>query len=257
MDTKKTLYIGAHPDDVLLGAGITISRNPQDAMVLILSNGATIDESFPAKHGMSSFDSYQDFARTRLKEDRRAMSEIGLNVSRNYIIAGDIPTEIGYTQIPFFVDLITGLVKSNGIERIVTHEFGEAHPDHDVASFVAHNVANKFRIEVWEYPLYHINGEVKEISQTFIGKDFSDIEVTEYNPEEIKLKNRLMNIYQSQIYIVDMFTATRDQFGRIQRDFSNGSVPESVYFYKDAQGHPSPEQIRKAIGTFLSQSKPI
>lgn len=257
MEPKKTLYIGAHPDDVLIGAGITIARNPENAIVLILSNGATLNEEFPAKHGEFLFDGYEAFAKTRIREDRRAMHEIGLDVTNSYFILEDIPTETAYTQIPFFVSLIKRLIKRKGIERLVTHEFGEAHPDHEIASFCTHHAANRLGLRVWEYPLYQIDKDEKEVAQRFVSNNHSEICATDYNPEEIQLKNRLLRLYKSQIYIADMFTAPRDQFGRIQRDFSNGEIPETTYFYKDSPGHPKPEEIRAAITSFLSQSKPI
>jgi LmbE family N-acetylglucosaminyl deacetylase len=251
METKKTLYIGAHPDDVLLGAGITISRNPKDANVLIMSNGATLKEEFPAKHGLFMFDSYRDFAKKRLEEDRSAMEIIGLDMKSNYRIIKNIPTENAYKYIQFYIDKIREISKEKGIEKIVTHIFAEAHPDHDIANFCSHYVAKELGLDVWEYPLYYVDENGKEISQEFKTRDHDEFLVNDYSPDEIDLKKRLMNLYESQIYIVDMFTADRDQFGRIRRDFTN--MPGSIYWYKDMPCHPNPETIREAIKSFISK----
>ena len=39
MDNKKTLYIGAHADDVVINASITIHRNPGNVYILTITDG--------------------------------------------------------------------------------------------------------------------------------------------------------------------------------------------------------------------------
>ena len=40
MDNKKTVYIGAHADDVVINASVTIHRDPVNAYILTVTDGA-------------------------------------------------------------------------------------------------------------------------------------------------------------------------------------------------------------------------
>ncbi len=250
---KRTLYIGAHPDDITIGAGITISRNPNNSHVLIMSNGATIDEHFPAKHGVFDFNRYEKFAATRIAEDREAMRRLGLPL-QNYMIFKSLQTERAYLYIPLFVETIRRLAQKNGIERLVTHQFAEAHPDHEIASFCAHHVAGELGLEVFEYPMYIIDENNNEIAQRYSAKGHQEKFCIVYSDGEKRFKDELLRIYQSQIYIVDMFTEKKDQFGKITRNFRNTPLPETTYWYRNDPSHPAPEVIRQTINNFLKSA---
>ena len=57
MNSKKTLYIGAHADDVAINAGITIHRNPDKAYILTVTNGVSF-ANYPMVLGGVTLDSH-------------------------------------------------------------------------------------------------------------------------------------------------------------------------------------------------------
>lgn len=89
MDNKKTLYIGAHPDDVVINASITINRNPGSAYILTITDGVPSD-SYPKVLGGITLNSHEAYVQKRLKEDKSAMQVLEINVGKRYT-NGKIP----------------------------------------------------------------------------------------------------------------------------------------------------------------------
>lgn len=250
MIPKKTLIVGAHADDIPIGASIFIAQNPKLITAVTVANGVNaIGLSYPLNLGSIELFNEDDYIRKRLEEDNEAMAFLGVK-KENYFNF-QLPNELTYLHIPEIIERLTSLASSKGIERILTHAFPEAHPDHEVACFCSHQVVDRLNLEVWEYPLYRgFSGNYQ--NRTLIEEDYDEIQRIDCTSEEFKTRIEALRIFKTQDFIVERFGGPQENFGRIKRDFSEGNVPKTTYFYKDSPGHPTPEQIRAAIISFLS-----
>ena len=129
MENKKTIYIGAHADDVIINASITIHRNPGSAYILTITDGVPSD-TYPKVLGGITLNSHEAYIQQRLREDKTAMEVLGINVGERYT-NGKIPDGQAYKNLEQIVSIIATIVKREKIQRIMTHSFpGESHPAH-------------------------------------------------------------------------------------------------------------------------------
>jgi len=251
---KPTLWTGAHPDDTFIGGAITIRRNAQNAQIITTNTGVIPNRKYPIVTGGITVRSTEEYVERRLEEDRNAMRALGINLETQYtnLQIHDLQTHLHIERI---VEVIKRIAEERGIERIVTHEVPQSHPDHEVVSFCAHYAAQELGLEVWEYPMYGFDPAGKEVSRQFLSKGHNPIVVNEFTPTEAALRSRLIRLYRTQDYIETRFRGNSETFGRINRDF-RGDIPVMKYlpfFYEHSDNVPSPEKIRDTIGNFLDK----
>ena len=253
MDNKKTLYIGAHPDDVVINASITINRNPGSAYILTITDGVP-SGSYPKVLGGITLNSHEAYVQKRLKEDKSAMQVLGINVGKRYT-NGKIPDRQTYQNLEQIVSIIATLVKREKIRRIMTHSFpGEshpAHPDHEIVSVCSYIIGKEYGIEIWEYPRFKSNSTNKQTDRIFLGEDQIETVNYDFTREEITLRDELMQIYKTQGFIIEKYKTTSEMFGRVVRN--PRSIPDATHFYGSEDYKPRPQDIRKAITDFLSR----
>ena len=83
MGNKRTLYIGAHADDVAINAGITIHRDPESSYILTVTDGAP-HATYPMELGGITLNSHEAYVQQRLDEDKAAIHSLGVNVGTRY-----------------------------------------------------------------------------------------------------------------------------------------------------------------------------
>ncbi len=251
MENKKTLYIGAHADDVAINAGITIHRNPGSSHILTVTDGAP-HATYPMKLGGITLNSHEAYVQQRLDEDKAAMQSLGVRVGKRYA-NGQIQDRQTYKNIKQIVEIIAALVKAEKIRRIMTHSFPReshaAHPDHEIVSVCSHIIAQEYGIEVWEYPRFLANGANEQTTAMFLEEDKMETVRWDFTPEEVTLKDELMRIYVTQEFIIKKYRTTREMFGRAVRNTK--IIPDTTHLYGDTEYKPTPRDIRKAIAEFF------
>ena len=257
MDNKNTLYIGAHADDVVINASITINRNLESAYILTITDGVP-SGTYPRVLGGITLNSHEAYIQQRLKEDKYAMQVLGVNVGKRYTNGG-IPDGQTYQNIEQIVSIIETLVKREKIQRIMTHSFpGEshpAHPDHEIVSVCSYIIGRKYGIEIWEYPRFKCNSTNKQTDKIFLEEDKIHTVRYYFTREEITLRDELMHIYITQEFIIEKYRTTFEMFGRVVR--TPEIVPDTTHFYGSEDYKPTPQHIRKSITDFLSRDKTI
>ena len=253
MDNIKTLYIGAHADDVVINASIAINRNPGSAYILTVTDGAP-SGTYPKVLGGITLKSHEAYVQKRLKEDKSAMQVLGINVGERYT-NGKIPDGQTYQNLEQIVSIIATLVKLKKIRRIMTHSFpGEshpAHPDHEIVSVCSYIIGRKYGIEIWEYPRFKSNSTNKQTDRIFLEEDQIETVKFDFTREEITLRDELMQIYKTQGFIIEKYRTTSEMFGRISRN--PGIIPDTTQFYGGEDYKPRPQDVKKAITDFLSR----
>jgi len=248
-ESRRTLYIGAHPDDVTIGASIAINRNPERSRVLTVSSGVALDQEWPVEVGEITFRSPSEYEGARLAEDKAAMRILGIDIDNNYF-NGDIPDQQSYLYLEEIYKLINRLVDSNEIERIVTHSLPEAHPDHEVVSLCSHLVGQRKEIPILEYPLYVLGSDGKKIDQEFLEGDSEKVFILNYSPDEIAIRERVLSAYGTQGFVNNRFGRnSSESFRLVSRDL--GDMPLGTgYYYRDEPGLPTPADVRTAMKNF-------
>lgn len=254
MESKKTLYIGAHPDDVFIAAGISIIRNPENSFVLTLTDGANLHESFPLSHGGIEFKDRQGYGNTRVDEDKKALSLLGLDVSNNYFNLRILDLKT-YRKIVYINEVIKSIIKRKNIERLVTHEFPQAHPDHEIACFCTHHVARGLAMDVYEYPMYVFDRNGKELIREFVSQR-SNVEIHTPDEEESGLWEQARKLYQTQRSITPIFVGYEERFAQVNRTFLNDDVTGTRYLFGKEKDYPAPEEVRALIKQFVLDSNP-
>src|SRR3989344_3599759 len=101
---KKTLYIGAHSDDVAIGCSISIHRDSENAFVFSVTNG-TPHEIYPIIYGGIKFNSPWEYMARRVIEDKKAMELLGIDIENNYF-NGEFNDQEIHVYIPEVVEMI-------------------------------------------------------------------------------------------------------------------------------------------------------
>ncbi|MEK0340018.1 MAG: PIG-L family deacetylase [Nitrosopumilus sp.] len=251
MDNRQTLYIGAHADDVVINASISIYRNRANAYILTVTDGAH-PATYPRDLGGITLSSHEAYVQQRLKEDKAAMRVLGINTDKRYTNS-QIPDKQTYLNIKRIVEIIATLVKRERIRRIMTHSFpGESHashPDHEIVSVCSHIVGNEYGIDVLEYAGFKSNSTNKQIGTIFPEEDQMETVRCDFSREEATLRDELMQIYITQGFIIGKYRTTREMFGRVAQDPK--TIPDTTDVYGGADYQPTPQDIRKAIADFL------
>ena len=251
MDNETTLYIGAHADDVVINASITIHRNSRNAYILTITDGAP-PATYPRKVGGISLDSHEAYVQQRLEEDRSAMRVLGIDVCKRYSNS-QIPDGKTYQNIGQIIEIIGTIVEKEKIRRIMTHSFpGEshpAHPDHEVVSVCSHIIGQEYGIEVLEYPRFKSNSARKQTDTIFLEEDQIETLRCYFTPEEATLRDELMKIYITQGFIVEKYRTVCEMFGRVVRNPK--TIPDTTHLYGGENYRPTSQDIRKTIADFL------
>ena len=200
MNRKKTLYIGAHADDVAINAGITIHRNPDKAYILTVTNGVSF-ANYPMVLGGVTLDSHEAYVQQRLEEDKAAMHVLGVDIDKRFTNS-KIPCRETYKYLEQIVEIITTLIKTEKIKSIITHSFPEkshaAHPDHEIVSVCSHIIGQDYGIEVLEYPRFKSNSANKQKGTIFLEEDKMEIVRCDFTLGEATVRDELMDIYITQ-----------------------------------------------------------
>ena len=257
MDNKKTLYIGAHADDVVINASITISRNPGSAYILTVTDGVPTG-TYPRVLGGITLNSHETYIQQRINEDKSAMQILGINVGNRYI-NGKIPDGQTYKNLEQIVSIIATIVKSKKIQRIMTHSFPggahPAHPDHEIVAVCSYIIGKKYGIEICEYPRFESNATNKKTRKIFLKENKIEIVRYDFTRKEITMRDELMRIYTTQKFIVEKYKATHEMFGRVPRNPE--IIPDTTQLYCGADYKPGPKDIKKAVNDYLSRNNTI
>lgn len=188
------LVFAAHPDDDVLGVGITIYRHVlegESARVVFTSNGGG--------HHRSRL-SISVTAQTRYREACAALSKIGIpqgNVSCLGFPDGRLyryMTDIG-------ID-VKNIIEQTRPSRIYVHSIEGGHRDHDITGFVVQSVCRQIGYtEVYEWAEYNSLHTCRDVTVDFPPSPFEHDEPQRITmtPEEKVLKQEMLLAHISQV----------------------------------------------------------
>jgi LmbE family N-acetylglucosaminyl deacetylase len=251
MINKNTLYIGAHPDDIAIGASVQISRDPEHSFILTISGGVSPTHETPIRLYDLRFNSIQEYKTARINEDKTMVNLLGVNPDRYF--NGDVSDGLTYLYLNDIMDIINKIVRKNNIQRIFSHTIPESHPDHEVVSFCSNFIGINYDIPVWEFPLYVIGHNGEMIDLNFL-EQLPEDNIINLTEQEFELKQKVLENYLTQQFIRKRFGRRNIEVFRLSKlDLTN--IPKSTgYFYGFKDGLPHPNDVRSSFKKFLVES---
>lgn len=247
------LFVGGHPDDNFLGACNVIRSNSLDSIVLTITNGASpFSKGYLA--GLDGVNTLAQYAAMRKEEEILAMQTLG--VPEENLVFMDIPDQKSYANMGKIIDQIKQLITAYQPQRIFTHEFPQAHPDHEVASFCVNQAVRETEqgIMIVEFPLYAILPGQEIVNCKLSGEEDGEIVSHRFIDEELAFRNQLMGVYVSQPGISEAFGTTGEEFRILHkpRDFS-GDIPRNEYI--PCIREVTPEQVMVEMRKYLENGR--
>lgn len=192
------LVIAAHPDDDVIGLGITLNRYIQygnNVTVVFTTNGAGGVWKSPIKNQRS-------LSETRYNEACEALKLI--KIPKEQIISFGFPDGGLFRYIlQLAIDLLT-LIHTIEPKEIYVHALEGGHPDHDITSFVTQYICHQIDFsEVFEWGEYNGETSIEDPStplkfplDPFLGETKQWINTL--NDTEIRLKEKMLEKHESQ-----------------------------------------------------------
>ena len=184
---QRLLAIGAHPDDLVLGASALLGR-AQDAYCLVLTTGARRGDP-PA------------LAATRRTEDLAAMAELGLPPEHSHCLG--LYDQDSHRRLDRLIAALEGWMCRLRPAWVLVHDYEQGHPDHDAAAFAAAITARSLGIPCYVYPLYHRqDGELRfcQFRGTVAGERAHRL-----SNLDLSRKFRALSAYVSQMNVIKDF----------------------------------------------------
>ncbi|MGZ5051597.1 MAG: PIG-L deacetylase family protein [Methylobacter sp.] len=133
------LAIGAHPDDLALAAS-SLLRKAHNAYCVIVTTGA----GRSGNTGLSEL---------RRNEEITAMSTLGLTKEQLHFLG--IADQDSHRRLDDIITLLVELMYKLRPGVVVSHDYEQGHPDHDIVAFAVAVAAHRLSIPCHVYPLYH------------------------------------------------------------------------------------------------------
>ena len=187
---ERVLLLIPHPDDELVGTATAIGRLRRQGGEVF---GAYLTSGVPASAGVwfGRRQKYRKSVIRRWEEANRVAEELGLSVAGRQ---ETIPSRELKAHIASSVEWIQKQALELKADRLWVPAYEGGHQDHDVANFIAAQLARDF--DVWEFAEYHFGGgEVQ--SQTFLEPNGSEKALV-LDPSEKARKRALLAQYDSE-----------------------------------------------------------
>lgn len=189
------LVFAAHPDDDVLGVGITMNRHVSagdHVRVVFTTNGGG--------HHRSRRDILNE-ARTRYEEACAALAVIG--IERDNVLCLGYPDGRLYRYMMVLAHDVKRVIQNTQPTRVYVHSIEGGHRDHDITSFVVQSVCKQIGYtEVYEWAEYNSLHTFRDMVINFPpGPDDGEAELmrVKLTEDERVLKNAMLMAHKSQV----------------------------------------------------------
>jgi LmbE family N-acetylglucosaminyl deacetylase len=249
MFKKNSLFVGAHPDDVAFSSTMLMKYLGVDNINMVTISRGAFEFSlnnYPVTLHDVKYYTLESFEEHRMSEEEKFVQKMGLD--KRYYNAGLKDLTFG-DNLDYLNNFLSELISVLKINSIITHEFPQAHPDHEVCSFISHYVANKMNIEVWEYPMYGVDDFGNFKFERLSDKKFIDFFELKLDANSRAEKMEIVQAYSTQSYYLKNMPFNKEVFFKIYRD--KKSFDEYSKYIHDVSEKISPEYTRKKINEFI------
>lgn len=194
MKHDTVLYLGAHIDDVLLGAFSELNKPAQDAYLVSTTDNMPSEEMYPMAY---TFVPKAQYRAALSDETARLSKELGI---REYI---EFPVRDGQslTHAGQIAKLLETIVHRIRPTRIVFPAYEGGHIDHEVLSVIVGEQFSYTAAVRVEYALYHKENGV-HVHNIFPGESHATIQLSE---EELLKKHHALSILHTKKNDIEYF----------------------------------------------------
>jgi LmbE family N-acetylglucosaminyl deacetylase len=243
----RTLVVVAHPDDEAGGCGALLQRISYP-IILFATDGAPFDHWF-----WSSFDSRSSYAAARRIEALAAARQV--NAEQVEFVSDEYPTctdQRLFQALPLALQVVGRAALKYRPDALLTVAYEGGHPDHDACSFISHIIGSRFRIPVWEMPLYHRVKSGELVVQRFLRSNGTEVTLIP-TADESGRKQAMLGVYKSQAGLQN-FVKKRTECFRPQADYDYTQPPHpGMLNYEAWQWPVSGKQVCAAFSDCLAQ----
>lgn len=220
------LLVAAHPDDEVLGVGSRLAHLGKAVFIVWMTDGAPRNIVDAQEAGFSSREKY---AKARRRESESALAKAGLlsDQCRRFEL---VDRESMY-HLAWITGELVSIAKSIYPQVILTHSYEGGHPDHDSAAFAAAAAVSILKtagqaLPLVEFTSYNAGPSGNAWCTDFLPDSSSPVRTVELSPEEWKMKQMLMECYESQKWIMNAFHGKTERY-RPTPGYDFGKPPHS------------------------------
>ena len=208
----RVLFVVAHPDDEVIGAGGSLLSRFEHCHVVHLTDGAPANMVFAHR---ANFNTRDDYAQARREEAVRALSLAGISESQ-IIEFGVTDQQLSY-QLVSVVRRLSELLHEVEPEVVITQAYEGGHPDHDATAFAVHVARSILHYkkapapDVFEMTSYHRRAE-SVVYEDFLPRDGNPSVTFALKQEERSLKQKMFECFQTQREILSGFPIELERF---------------------------------------------
>ena len=208
----RVLFVVAHPDDEVIGAGGSLLSQFEDCQVVHVTDGAPANTLYARHAGFSTTFEYAD---ARREEAARALSLAG--ISENQII------ELGVTDQQLSYQLVTvarrlsKLLSQIEPDIVITQPYEGGHPDHDATAFAVHlarrllHDEKTIAPEIFEMTSYHRRDE-RVVYSEFLPREGSSPVTFPLTQHARSLKRKMFECFHTQREVLCWFPIEVERF---------------------------------------------
>lgn len=247
---RRTVVVGAHPDDEVIGAGASLTHL-DGVVVVTVTDGAPRDGGDAAAHGFASVEAY---AAARRRELHAAMALAGIP-ARRCASLGCADQEAAWRMAEVAEELVEQFALRDA-EVVVTQPYEGGHPDHDATAFAVAAACAVMRGQGLRVPVvvemtgYHAGAEGLEAG-VFLAANTGErpAEVVAGMGEEARaLKARMLGCFASQAETLRYFPMVPERFRAAPRyDFSRRPHAGRLFYEHFSWGCTGEEFCRNAV----------
>lgn len=229
------LAIGAHPDDLALAASSLLYKS-RNVYCVVVTTGAERNDN-------------TGLAELRRNEEIAAMATLGLAPEQLYFLG--IADQDSHRRLDHIVTLLGELMYKLRPGVIVSHDYEQGHPDHDIVAFAAAVAAHRRGIPCHAYPLYHRhNGAVQfcRFREASAARSIHRLDNL-----ELSIKFKALSAYVSQMNVIKDFPLHIESFRPLDLESCNWLAPKETVYEQIPSIAIDPDEVTAAIGDWLNQ----
>ena len=220
---KNVLIVAPHPDDEIVGLGITIKKlliKKKKIIIFFPTNGVVCQKQM----WFWKRKCYQDIVKIRTKEMKKSLNALG--IKKSYL--QNIPTRSLKEKITATHKIIKKIIKKDRIDTIFCPAYEGGHQDHDITNFICSRFKKK--IQVFEFAEYNFFKRKINLNKFIRSKNEENI--LRLNENEKLLKKELLAVYASEKNNLNFLSPDIEAYRKIENYNYSKPPHEGILFYR-------------------------
>lgn len=232
-----TVFIVAHPDDEIIGAGATLLPHAPRCTIVHVTDGAPRDLADAHAAGFVTREAY---AIARRAEAQRALALARSSACE--IVELGIEDQRAVYDVVAVASRLATLLRVTPAPLVVTHPYEGGHPDHDATAFAVHAARDILRDEGMFVPLLELTSYYNRDGQTIHSEFLPHPRARPplslvLSPAEQTLKRQMFQCFETQREVLRWFPVEVERFRVAPTyDFAQPPHPGTLHYEQYSWG---------------------